>query len=420
MKATTKPLRVICAWALIPAALALVCALPAIAQPPDWQQQVREQVASHRLSAALAIADRRLAQAPADLEAHGWRARLLAWSEQLAEAEAEYRGVLAAAPQDTDILAGLADVLARQQRFHEALALLGKARELAPSRADILTPRARVLRTLGRVVEAREDFRAALALDPRNAEAKAGLASLAVEPRHELRIGTDFDFFNFEDRAQGQTAGLRSDWSSRWTTNFAGSFYQRFGEQAAKFIGSATYRFGHGHTLTASGATARDAGVIPKREASFEYAHGFRVSQTGFVRGLDTTYQQHWFWFSGARILALTGSVTLYLPHEWTWSLAVTGARSQFLGTGPEWQPSGVTRLSFPVHRRVSGNVFHAVGTENFARVDQIGRFSARTYGGGLRYGLRPHQDLTGYIAYQRRSKGRTQTSFGLTYGIRF
>ena len=29
-----------------------------------------------------------------------------------------------------------------------------------------------------------------------------------------------------------------------------------------------------------------------------------------------------------------------------------------------------------------------AVGTENFAESDQIGRFSAHTYGGGLRYRL--------------------------------
>ncbi len=407
----------------------LACALPGLAgvafasqgsTGAYWQRQVREQVAAHQLSAALAITEGRLAEAPADLEARGWRARLLAWSGQLAEAEAEYRRVLAAAPEDTDILAGLADVLARQQRSEEALALLSRARELAPSRPDILTRRGRVWRSLGRAAEARQDFHAALALDPQDGEAKAGLASVATEPRHEFRIGADSDSFNYTDRAWAQSASLRSQWSARWITNFAGNFYQRFGAHAGKFRGSATYRFGHGDALTAGGAAGRDLGVIPKGEAFFEYGRGFRVSQTRFLRGLETTYGQRWFWYADARILALTGSVIVYLPRDWTWSLSVTGARSRFPGAGVEWRPSGITRLGIPMHRQVSANLFYGVGTENFARVDQIGRFSARTLGGGLRWRLTPRQDITGYVFHQNRSQGRTQTSFGLSYGLHF
>ncbi len=413
---------------LAAAVAVLACALPGVAggafasqgaAGADWQRQVREQVAAHQLSAALVIAEGRLSEAPADLEARGWRARLLAWSGQLAEAEVEYRRVLAAAPEDTDILAGLADVVARQ-RPEEALALLSRARELAPSRPDILTRRGRVWRSLGHAAEARQDFRAALALDPRDGEAKAGLASVTTEPRHEFRVGADSDSFNYTERAWGQSASLRSQWSARWITSFAGNFYQRFGGHAGKFSGSATYRSGDGDALTAGGAAGRDQGVIPKGEAFFEYGRGFRVSQKSFLRGIETTYQQHWFWYASARILALSGSVTLYLPRDWTWSLSATGARSRFPAAGVEWRPSGITRLGIPVQRQVSANLFYAVGTENFARVDQIGRFSARTFGGGLRYRLTPRQDITGYVFHQSRSQGRTQTSFGLSYGLRF
>src|SRR5713226_3246515 len=68
----------------------LVGVLPALAQQQaDWQQQVREQVAAQQWSAAIEIADRRLAAVPTDLEARGWRARLLAWSGHWQEAEAE-------------------------------------------------------------------------------------------------------------------------------------------------------------------------------------------------------------------------------------------------------------------------------------------------------------------------------------------
>ncbi len=399
----------------------LVFALSAHSQQRvDWQEQIREKVASHQLGAALALAEQRLAEAPADLEARGWRARLLAWSGQSSESEAEYRSVLAAAPDDTDVLAGLADVLVRQKQREEALALLNRACELAPSRPDILTRRGHVLRSLGRSSEARRDYRAALALDPHHADARAGLAALAEELRHELRVGSDTDFFNYTSHASAQTLSLRSQWSSRWTTNFAGSFYQRFGESAGKFNGSATYRFGRAGALTAGGAAARDQGIIPRAEAFFEYGNGFRVSETRPLRGVESSYHQHWFWYAGAQILALTGSVLLYLPRDWTWSLAVTGARSQFPSAGLEWQPSGLTRLSFPVHRRVTANLFYAVGTESFAQVDQIGRFSARTLGGGARWRFTPRQALIGYVSYQNRSAGRTQKSFGLSYAYRF
>jgi hypothetical protein len=83
-----------------------------------------------------------------------------------------------------------------------------------------------------------------------------------------------------------------------------------------------------------------------------------------------------------------------------------------------------MTRLGFPItkweERRLGGNVFFAVGTEDFAQVNQIGEFSSQTYGGGLRLQLTARQDVNGFAAYQRRSQDRTESSFGFTYGIRF
>ncbi len=399
----------------------LLCVLPALAQQqPVWLWEVHERVAARQMGAALEVADRRLAEDPADLEARGWRARLLAWSDRLPEAAAEYRRVLEQVPEDTDILAGLADVFARQQRWDEAMALLNQARELDPSRPDLLAQRARVWRSMGRVQEAHEDFRAAATLDPGNVEAKAGLASLGQEPRHELHLGTDTDSFNFTTRAWAQTASLSSQWSPRWATIFAGNFYQRSGQDAGRFASSVTYRFSRKTALTAGGAVARDLGIIPRAEAFFEYGQGFRRGEAGLLRGVETSYRQNWLWFNQARILTLTGTAVVYLPKEWTWSLALTGARSHFPAVGPEWRPSGITRLGMPLHRRVTANLFYAVGTENFARIDQLGRFSARTFGGGARFRLTPQQDIAGYVSYQNRSQGRTQLSFGFSYGIRF
>jgi len=54
----------------------------------DWQPRVRTEVQAQNLDAAFAVVEQRLAQAPDDLEAHGWRGRLLAWKGHWPEAEA--------------------------------------------------------------------------------------------------------------------------------------------------------------------------------------------------------------------------------------------------------------------------------------------------------------------------------------------
>jgi tetratricopeptide (TPR) repeat protein len=402
----------------------LVIVASALAQDPspvtNWEAEVRRQVKEGRLEAARALVEARLADAPEDMEARGWRARVLAWSGRLAEAEADYRTVLARYPRDTDMLVGLADVLARQQRFEEALSALDQARAVDAKRADVHSQRGRVLRGLGRREEARSAFEHALELAPDDAEARAGLDSLRPEPRHELRIGADYDFFNYTAEAQTYSVNLRSKWNDRWTTHAGGAFYDRFGGKAGRFSGSVTMGMGRAGALTVGGAAARDDGVIAKGEAFFEYGRGFRISQSGPVRGVEIFSNQRWLWFRDGRVLTVGPGAILYLPGDWTWSLQVTAARSRFTGTAAEWRPSGITRLGFPLRRDLRGSVFFAVGTENFAQLDQVGRFSARTWGGDVRWQFARRQWVSVYALYQDRSQGRTQASFGMSYGLAF
>lgn len=411
----------LCAGVLL---LAFRSSLRAQQTTVDWQQQVREFAKSQQWQAALNIIEHRLSEAPQDLEAQGWHARLLAWMGRLPEAEAEYREALAAAANDADLLEGLAWVLARQQRFLEALPLLNRAIELDPRRSDLFLARGRVLRALDRRAEARADFAAAIDLEPSSREARAGLASLRPEPHHELRIGSDTDWFNFADANQAQSATLASRWSSCWSTNFTGAVYQRAGFFAHKAAISFTGHSAHWGALTAGGSAAHDQSIIPRREAFFEYRRGWRLSERGFLRGLETSAGPHWFWYSTARILTVSGTTLVYLPREFSWSFALTGARSHFSGIPPEWRPSGTTRLNFPLaslgERRLTGNIFFAAGTENFASVDQLGSFSSHTYGGGLRFRFTATQDVTAYAGYQKRTQARTDTAFGFSYGFRF
>jgi Tfp pilus assembly protein PilF len=385
----------------------------------EWQQHLREQICNQRLDAALVTVEQRIADSPGDLEAHGWRGRVLAWTGRWAEAENEYRQVLAKAPGDIDILIGLADVSLWQGKPSETLQYLDQAGHFSPTNPEVLTRRAKVLVILGRTEEARAQLRETLRVDPQNRAARKTLTALAPKARHVLRTGVDIDSYNYTDAAQSQFLSLDSRWNRRWSTLAAITSYQRFGETATKATGGATFRLTGRNWLSVGGAGANDHGVIPQAEAYFECGHGF-TSETWFVRGLDIAYQQHWFWYRGAHVLTTGVSQLFYMPRDWTWLVTVNGARGGFSGSGVEWVPSGSTRLSFPLYRTLSGNLLFAVGSENFAQVDQIRRFSARTFGGGLRYRISTRHDVSGYVASQNRSQGRTQNSFGLSYGIRF
>jgi tetratricopeptide (TPR) repeat protein len=392
--------------------------------PQEWQAEVRKYAEAKDWTNAMRVAEKELARAPQDVDVRAWHARVLTWSWHLDAAELEYLQIVKTDRDDPDIWMGLASVYLRQGRTQEALRALNRAVELDPKRDDVRAARGRALRAAGERSEARLEFQKALELNPASDEARAGLISIRGEPKQELRFGFGQDLFSFANTNRDQWMSLVSQWTQHWTTNVAGNFYQRGGVDAGKFAASVTGRAARWGALTAGGATGHDNGVIPKSESFFQYDRGWRVSEGGVVRSVEATYGQHWYWYTTARILALNESVTIYLPREWTWSFGLTEARSHFSGSSPDWKPSGMTKLGFPIAgwktRQLSGNVLFAAGTENFGQIDQIGAFSSHTFGGGLRLQLTARQDLNGFGAFQQRTNNRTETSFGFNYGIHF
>jgi len=405
---------------------AFLCISPMYGQTEtrDWQAQIRKYVETQDWQAAMRLVEQQIARAPEDTDVRAWRARVLAWSGQLAEAEEEYLEILKVSQVDPDNWMGLAGVYLREGKIQLAQQAIDTAEELDPKRADLHVARARVLRTAGKRDDARLEFQNALNLDPKNTEAQAGLVSVRGEPKHELRFGQDSDLFNYTSAYGNEWVSLASKWSSHWVTNIAGNFYQRGGTDARKFVGSVTRRNPTWGAVTVGGAIGHDNAVIPRSEAFFDLDHGWKAADTNFVRAVEFMYGQHWYWYKSSRILTLNGGAIVYLPREWTFSMAATGARSVFSGTSAEWRPSGISKLGFPLARRgdrqLSGNVFFAAGTENFAVVDQIGRFASQTFGGGWKFQITRRQDLMGYAGYQKRTQNRTDTSFGLSYGIHF
>lgn len=247
-------------------------------------------------------------------------------------------------------------------------------------------------------------------------------SALAQEPqwRHELRFGVDTDTFNYTDAAAAQTLALTSRWNRRWTTVLTSTTYQRFGADAERATVRVSRKLGSSSWISVLGGAGHDERVIPKREAGIELGHAMRVPGKHFVRGMELSYGQQWMWFTGAKVLVLSGSSFFYLPRDWTFTLSAMGARSTFRLPSVEWRPSGSARLGFPLHRRLRASLGFAVGTENFAKADEVGHFSARTFGGGVRYQLTDKQDVGVTVFYQDRSQSRSQTSVGVSYGIRF
>jgi len=388
--------------------------------PEDWEDQVQKLLAAGNMRAALQIAEKRLAVAPTDPDALGWHGRALLRLGRLPEAEADFQRVLAATPNDTDVLLDLALLRRNQGRLEDALALLKQARSDDPKRADLASEEGRVLRALGRLHEAREEFLDAQRLAPGAPETKQDLESVAEAPRQEFHVGTEIDLFNYTDTAGQFENGLKSEWTAKWISYFEVSYWDRFGGHAERNLGQVTYK-PKPHTGVTVGATwNHDDGVIPRSETFFELDQGGSLPGHHFVRGLEVNYHQQWYWFSSARVLALTPSAILYLPREWMFQIAVTSARSSFPGLAPGWQPSGQSKLTFPVRPRITGNVFFAVGSEDFALTDQIGRFAARTWGAGFRWNCAKRQYFNAYGFFQDRSQARTQATAGVSYAVRF
>ena len=405
---------------------ALLLTLPAWGQTPatDWQAQVRKYSQMKDWASALQIVDQEIARVPGDVDVRAWRARILAWSGNLAEAEREYLQILQVSKSDPDNWLGLANVYLGEGKSLDALRALDIAVALDPGRADVRMARGRALAAAGDRKSAQLEFQQALNLNPANEEARIAQRSVLGQPKNELRFGQEDNAFNFLYPNYDEWLSVKTQWSPRWSTTFLGNFFQWGAADAGKFAASVSGKLPKWGTLTVGGAAGHDSGVLPKNEAFFELDRGWKTSETGFARGLELSYGQHWYWYRGVRILALTGVTLVYLPREWTFSMGVTEAQSTFPNLGTQWRPSEIARLGFPIVRReekgLSGNVFFATGTEDFASFDQIGSFASQTFGGGLRFSLTARQDINTYASYQKRSQSRTDANFGLSYGLRF
>src|ERR1700756_2275990 len=194
-------------FALIVIAPTCVSVLQAQDRAAEWQAQVRKYAEAKDWDSALRLVEQQIGRAPQDMDVRAWRARVLAWSGKLPEAEKEYLEILKVSRTDPDNWMGLASVYLCEGKLSDADRAIRTAEELDPKRSDIHAARARILRAEGQTKEAQSEFQTALHLDPKSTEARQGLVSVRHGAQHELRIGQDNDLLSY-------SPGFHDEWMS--------------------------------------------------------------------------------------------------------------------------------------------------------------------------------------------------------------
>src|SRR5260370_2105275 len=93
-------------------------------QTLDWQRQVRKYAEAQDWDSAMRIVDHEVARSPQDMDVSAWRARVLAWSGRLTEAEEEYVEILLDSRNDPYNWIGLALAYATSARSSMSLPAL--------------------------------------------------------------------------------------------------------------------------------------------------------------------------------------------------------------------------------------------------------------------------------------------------------
>jgi YaiO family outer membrane protein len=182
---------------LISAAV-LGVSLLAFSQAPDQRAEAERLANSGAYAAALRQFQAMAAANPDDIEARVWIGRLHARMGQPEHAASVYRSIIAVQPQNIDALVGLGTALLALGQLEEAADPLNRAEALAADRPAVLTAQGHLHGAANRTTLALAYYLRALALDPANADARAGADALRASRAHRLELDYDFQHMNAE------------------------------------------------------------------------------------------------------------------------------------------------------------------------------------------------------------------------------
>jgi Tfp pilus assembly protein PilF len=170
-------------------------AASAPADSPAWWDLAAAQLGQRQWDAALATSARLLAAHPEDVLARDWRGVARVGAGETTQGLDDLAAAAAAAPQSAEFAFNLGRVLHGRDRDAEALAPLSRALALRPNFVAAWIARAETHAALGQRDAAIDDYRQALAIDPRQTRAYQGLIPLlraagrSAEARRELEVG---------------------------------------------------------------------------------------------------------------------------------------------------------------------------------------------------------------------------------------
>jgi len=380
--------------------------------------QVRSYVREHRLDDALQIVLQLVKQNRLDFEARNWVARLEGWKGNFKEAEELYRKVLMDHPDDPEAEIGLADVLSWRKEFSVAQALMKRLEKHRPNDPEVLIRLGRLSLWQHDRADSRRYFKRVLDIDPGNKEAHDAIRNMEGENPFRLESGYLFEGYDFTSNTNGNFVQVvYRDYDRK--TFLAGFQYQnKFGENDTQFTLGATYRFFHRTYIRGELTLApRSQTVVPNQDYTMEMTQGLPhgIAVGGALRYLN---------FSIAHVQIPTGIVNWDAKPNLHLYLRYTPSVTSFKGPSSRvWNQGGWTKLVWDTNRIFSPYILFATGAESFeaaVSAEQLGRFSAHTYGGGAEIRVSPRQGLhVGYF-FQRRTQGHQEQSFGASYYFSF
>jgi YaiO family outer membrane protein len=380
------------------------------------EQAALDAVASKRFRDAVALYSQLAEREPANADYLVWIGRLSSWMQQYEAALDAYERALARAPHNVEALVGKGTVLLWQQKFSGAHRALLQAEHLAPASVDVQLAIARYhhFQRQERLAYAR--VLRALALEPANHEASELRAQIVLPRPIHVRIGYGRDDFSFA--SAGHTGSL--------TAAYAGADgevalqYERwgkFGETVDRVGGNVTRRLRHGFQVRGGAMFARDATVIARRE----YAAGFsRPWRRGVVLGGDYRHLD----FADVHVHVASPGLEYYVADRPVWVQAVwSHSWTQFGSSVAAWahNDSVLLRYNEQIAQPLVVHLGYAHGNESFTAlsIDQVGRFRANTYSGGLDMTVTPACSIALSYVHQQRSSGAHQRTFGVSVSFR-
>ena len=379
----------------------------------DEDQTARNLIAHQRFAEARALYTQLSEKDPQNLDYEMWIARLSAWMKEYGKAMEGYDRVLKHDSRNSEALVGKAYVWMWQQRYSEARDTLTLAEQASPDNADVQVAFARLLRHQNQDRAARARVSAALKIDPDNQDAKDLKAEIGSPHPVEVRVGYGQDRFSFADAGHaGYLSASYVGESSRVGLQY--EEWSRFDERARRAGWNFTRKWNGGWWLRGGAMWGPGAVSVPSQE----YTAGFsRTLPRRFV--FDTDYRYLGFRSAGVHVMAPAVSyyfakprwIQATLSNSWTSLAAHPGVLANQGVLVQYYQQIAIVRL----------HAGYARGTESFEAlsIDRIGTFRANTYLAGGDFKISRAYSAGLFTAYQRRSNGRRETSFGVNFTVR-